>query len=238
MVSGHPTTPEQNRYFSARGTLGPDYFSRPREGDNLYNASAVALDADTGRLSGIFQFTPHDVHDWDSTQCRPWPTSRSAGAAEDDAVCQPQRLLLTSSIRTNGKMILAKPFVTQTWRRRSARRAGPSDPRQHPNEEGTRTCPIWEVERTFSRRLRSEQPAVFRERAGDLRGVLLWNEPFRQGETVRVGRHEPSARAAELRRAFGRSHPLRAIRKGNSAFPTTSSFAWCSQPTSVLVFVG
>jgi alcohol dehydrogenase (cytochrome c) len=38
-----------------------------RRGDNLYSDSLVALDADTGTLKWHFQFTPHDVHDWDAT---------------------------------------------------------------------------------------------------------------------------------------------------------------------------
>jgi alcohol dehydrogenase (cytochrome c) len=39
-----------------------------RKGDNLYSDSAIALDADTGKLKWHFQMVPHDVHDWDSTQ--------------------------------------------------------------------------------------------------------------------------------------------------------------------------
>ena len=60
--------PEQNLVFFGTGNPGPDYYSPAREGDNLYTCSAVALDADTGQLKWHFQFTPHDVHDWDSTQ--------------------------------------------------------------------------------------------------------------------------------------------------------------------------
>jgi hypothetical protein len=37
-------------------------------GDNLYSCSVLALDPDTGKLKWFFQFTPHDLHDWDSTQ--------------------------------------------------------------------------------------------------------------------------------------------------------------------------
>ena len=37
-------------------------------GDNLFSDSVVALDADTGKRKWHFQFTPHDVHDWDATQ--------------------------------------------------------------------------------------------------------------------------------------------------------------------------
>lgn len=50
------------------GNAGPDYDGSEREGDNLYTASIVALDAGTGRLRWHYQFTPHDVWDWDSTQ--------------------------------------------------------------------------------------------------------------------------------------------------------------------------
>jgi alcohol dehydrogenase (cytochrome c) len=43
---------------------------RTRLGDNLYTDSAVALDADTGKLKWHYQFTPHDEMDWER------PTSR------------------------------------------------------------------------------------------------------------------------------------------------------------------
>src|SRR4030095_12151904 len=60
--------PEQNLLFFGTGNPGPDYFSGNREGDNLFTASLVALDVDTGKLKWHYQFTPHDVHDWDATQ--------------------------------------------------------------------------------------------------------------------------------------------------------------------------
>jgi alcohol dehydrogenase (cytochrome c) len=56
-----------NLVFWGTGNPGPDYNGDMRKGDNLYACSMVALDADTGRLRWHFQFTPHDMHDWDST---------------------------------------------------------------------------------------------------------------------------------------------------------------------------
>jgi alcohol dehydrogenase (cytochrome c) len=52
------------------GTGNPYPLSDPkaRLGDNLYSNSVVALDADSGALKWHYQFTPHDVLDWDSTQ--------------------------------------------------------------------------------------------------------------------------------------------------------------------------
>ena len=39
-----------------------------RKGDNLYSDCLIALDPDTGAKKWHFQYTPHDVNDWDSTQ--------------------------------------------------------------------------------------------------------------------------------------------------------------------------
>ena len=48
-------------------TRDPTSMPTTREGDNLYSDSVVALDADTGKLKWHFQFTPHDLWDYDST---------------------------------------------------------------------------------------------------------------------------------------------------------------------------
>ena len=56
------------RCYYGIGNPGPDYHSESRKGDNLYSNSLVALDADTGQLRWHYQFTPHDVHDWDATE--------------------------------------------------------------------------------------------------------------------------------------------------------------------------
>src|SRR5213078_5382773 len=60
--------PELNLTYWGTGNPGPDMNGDVRPGDNLYTCSVVALDPDTGKLKWHYQFTPHDVHDWDSTQ--------------------------------------------------------------------------------------------------------------------------------------------------------------------------
>jgi len=60
--------PESNLTYWGVGNPGPDYNGDNRAGDNLYSDSVVALDADTGKLKWHFQFTPHDVFDYDSVQ--------------------------------------------------------------------------------------------------------------------------------------------------------------------------
>jgi alcohol dehydrogenase (cytochrome c) len=58
--------PALNLIYWGTGNPGPDMYGDDRPGDNLYTCSLVALDAATGKLKWHYQFTPHDVHDWDA----------------------------------------------------------------------------------------------------------------------------------------------------------------------------
>jgi alcohol dehydrogenase (cytochrome c) len=60
--------PELNLTYWGIGNPGPDWNPAQRHGSNLYSDSAVALDADTGKLKWHFQFTPNDPYDYDSVQ--------------------------------------------------------------------------------------------------------------------------------------------------------------------------
>ena len=60
--------PELNLLYWGIGNPAPDFDGDVRLGDNLYTESVVALDGDSGKLKWHFQFTPHDVHDWDSVE--------------------------------------------------------------------------------------------------------------------------------------------------------------------------
>jgi alcohol dehydrogenase (cytochrome c) len=62
--------PELNLLYWTTGNPWPDFYGGDREGDNLYSCSLLALDVDTGKMKWYFQFTPHDVHDWDA---QAWP---------------------------------------------------------------------------------------------------------------------------------------------------------------------
>ena len=93
------------------GNPGPDFNGDDRQGDNLYTDSIVALDSKTGKLKWYYQFTPHDVHDWDAQEPAVLVDSNWQG--------QPRKLLLQANRngffyvfdRTNGQLLLAKPFL-------------------------------------------------------------------------------------------------------------------------------
>ncbi|MGH9680406.1 MAG: pyrroloquinoline quinone-dependent dehydrogenase, partial [Candidatus Acidiferrales bacterium] len=58
--------PGLNLVYWGTGNAFPDLRGEKRQGSNLYAASLIALDADTGKLKWYFQETPHDVYDFDS----------------------------------------------------------------------------------------------------------------------------------------------------------------------------
>jgi alcohol dehydrogenase (cytochrome c) len=60
--------PETNLYMYGTGNPTPAYTQGRGEGDNLFTSSLLAVDIDTGKIKWYFQTSPHDTHDWDSTQ--------------------------------------------------------------------------------------------------------------------------------------------------------------------------
>jgi hypothetical protein len=84
-------------------------------GDNLHTNSVVALSGKTGELKWHYQFTPHDLHDWDSTE--------PLLLVDEPRLGKPRKLLLHADRngfffaldRTNGELLLAKPFVKVNW---------------------------------------------------------------------------------------------------------------------------
>ena len=103
--------PQLDTVYWPVGNPGPDYDGSEREGDNLYTDSILALDAKTGKLKWYYQFTPHDVHDWDAQEPPVLVDTNWQG--------QPRRLLLQANRngffyvldRTNGQLLLAKQFL-------------------------------------------------------------------------------------------------------------------------------
>jgi glucose dehydrogenase len=71
--------------------------NRNRKGDNLFTASIVALNADTGKMVWYHQSSPHDTHDWDATQ---------TGVLIDDELDGRPRNVLAGIVSTAGNVLL------------------------------------------------------------------------------------------------------------------------------------
>jgi alcohol dehydrogenase (cytochrome c) len=134
--------PEQNLTFWGTGNPSPDLYGDVRKGDNLYTDSVVALDADTGKLRWHFQFTPHDTHDWDAVQVPVLVDLPVNGV--------PRKLMLFANRngfyytldRTNGALVVAKPFVKTTWATEVDSAGRPRVlPGTDPTADGVVACP-------------------------------------------------------------------------------------------------
>jgi alcohol dehydrogenase (cytochrome c) len=102
---------ELNLIYWGTGNPGPDYNGDGRKGDNLYSCSLVALDADTGKLRWHFQFTPHDVNDWDSTHV---PMLVEEGGRKLVVVANRNGFYYVLDRRT-GEFVRGMQFGKQTW---------------------------------------------------------------------------------------------------------------------------
>jgi alcohol dehydrogenase (cytochrome c) len=107
--------PELNTLYWGTGNPWPDTNGDVRLGDDLYSCSVIALDADTGKLKWHFQFTPHDVHDWDSTQVPVLADGEFRGRARKLLLWPNRNGFFYVLDRQTGEFLLAKAFVKQTW---------------------------------------------------------------------------------------------------------------------------
>jgi PQQ-dependent dehydrogenase (methanol/ethanol family) len=103
--------PSSDTLYWPTGNPWPDGDDRDRPGDNLYTNCVLALNAKTGDLKWHYQFTPHDVKDRDATEPNVLVDVIYRG--------KPSKLLLHADRngffyvldRTDGKLLLAKPFL-------------------------------------------------------------------------------------------------------------------------------
>jgi alcohol dehydrogenase (cytochrome c) len=116
--------PELNLIYWGTGNPNPDYYGGDRKGNNLFTASLVALDADTGKLRWHYQFTPHDLHDWDSNHVPVLADMNIRGQARKVVMVANRNGFFYTLDRTNGELIVAKPYINTKW----AREVGPDGP--------------------------------------------------------------------------------------------------------------
>jgi len=134
--------PDLNLVYWGVGNPNPDFYGGNRKGDNLYTASVLAIDPDTGRLRWHFQFTPHDEHDWDSNQIEVLADLAIGGRSRKTLVTANRNGFFYVLDRSNGAFIQAKPYVTTTWAKEIDAKGRPIEvPGQRPTPDGVRTCP-------------------------------------------------------------------------------------------------
>jgi acido-empty-quinoprotein group A len=130
--------PELNLIYWGTGNANPVFAGQSRKGANLWTASIVALNPDTGKLVWGFQASPHDTHDWDNVE---------TPVLFDATIKGQRRKLLAQAARcgyffvldrTNGKSLVSKGFVGVNWSKGVDDKGQPiPDPRKEPQVDGS-----------------------------------------------------------------------------------------------------
>ncbi len=135
---------EQDVLYWATGNAAPDWNGDVRKGDNLYTDSVLALNPDTGEIKWYFQFTPHDVWDYDgNTDLFLVNVERNGKTVK--ALAQPNRNGFMYVLdRTNGQYLHGSQYVDKlNWAKGLDEKGRPIvDPQFVPQPEGKEwICP-------------------------------------------------------------------------------------------------
>ena len=134
--------PELNLVYWGIGNPAEIFDGRKRAGDNLYSNCVVALDADTGELKWHFQFTPHDVHDWDSNQTPVLADLPYNGVDRKLMLWANRNGFYYVLDRETGEYLTAKAYIHQTWAERIDENGRPIElPGAEPSKQGTLVWP-------------------------------------------------------------------------------------------------
>ena len=134
--------PELNLIYWGTGNPGPDWNGDVRPGDNLYSCSLLAVDASTGKLKWYFQFTPHDVHDWDATEIPVLIDVEIGGRLRKVVAMANRNAFYYLLDRATGEFILGVPYAKQTWAKGLDARGRPIVlPNTEPTLEGNLVWP-------------------------------------------------------------------------------------------------
>ena len=134
--------PELNTVFWGTSNPAPDFEGSVRPGDDLYTDCMLALDADTGKLKWYFQFTPHDLFDYDGVETPILIDATYKGEAHKLVVQANRNGYIYVLDRASGKFISAVPFVDKlNWARGVDAQGRPIRTDVKPTPTGTRVCP-------------------------------------------------------------------------------------------------
>ena len=134
--------PDLDLVYWGTGNPGPDWNGDVRLGDNLYSDSVLALDGVTGNMDWYFQFTPHDIHDWDAIQVPILADIRYEGEIRKVMMWANRNAFYYTLDRETGEFLTGKPYALQTWAEGLDENGRPIRvPNMEPSPEGTLVSP-------------------------------------------------------------------------------------------------
>lgn len=134
--------PELNTIYWGTSNPAPDFEGGVRPGDDLYTDCLLALDPDTGKLKWYFQFTPHDLFDYDAVETPIVIDAIYRGKRRKLLVQANRNGYIYVLDRENGKFLSATRFVEKlNWAKAIDAVGRPVLAAIEPAPGGTRICP-------------------------------------------------------------------------------------------------
>lgn len=134
--------PTTNTIYWGTGNPAPDWNGKGRLGDNLFTCSLLAIDANTGKMKWYFQFTPHETHDWDSSEPPVLFNAKVDGQMRHLVALANRNAFYYVLDRDTGKFITGVPFAKETWAKGLDKNGRPiENPNIQPTPEGNLVYP-------------------------------------------------------------------------------------------------
>jgi alcohol dehydrogenase (cytochrome c) len=176
------------------GNPGNDMIGDDRAGDNLYTDSVVALDPKTGKLKWYFQFTPHDVHDFDAMAPPSLVDTMWDGKPRKLMVQANRNGFLYVLDRTNGKFLFGRAYTPKlTWATGLTPEGRPIIAPGHvATHEGTLVCPWLNGASNWYSASWDPLTSLYYVQTNDKCGILTRTDaPFQLGHSYMGGSFSP-----------------------------------------------
>ncbi|HEV3374385.1 MAG TPA: PQQ-dependent dehydrogenase, methanol/ethanol family [Candidatus Acidoferrum sp.] len=175
--------PELSTVYWGTSNPAPDFDGGPRPGDDLYTDCVLALDPDTGKLKWYFQFTPHDLFDFDAVETPVLLDAQYQGQRRKLLVQANRNGFLYVLDRTDGKFLSATPFVKKlNWAKGIDEKGRPIRTDAQPTAEGMKVCPSFTGATNWYSPSYNPQTRLFYFIAQEDCGTsFLKPEPFEEG---------------------------------------------------------
>jgi alcohol dehydrogenase (cytochrome c) len=177
--------PELDTLYWTTSNAAPDFSGDSRPGDDVYTACVLALDPKTGQLKWYFQFTPHDLYDYDANQTPVLVDVEDDGSTRRLLVQANRNGFLYVLDRTNGKFLNATSFVQKlNWAKGVDASGRPILSGRIPTAQGTYICPGINGATNWFSPSYSPDTGLFYVMALESCSLYFTNpKPFRLGET-------------------------------------------------------
>jgi alcohol dehydrogenase (cytochrome c) len=131
-----------NTLYWTTSNAAPDYVGDTRPGDDLYTACVLAINPDNGELKWYFQFTPHDLYDYDANETPVLVDAEENGTTRRLLVQANRNGFFYVLDRVNGKFLRATRFVEKlNWASGVDLSGRPLLSGKIPTAKGTYICP-------------------------------------------------------------------------------------------------